>query len=161
VWLADGRVAFNRSDAQGVPYLYVADPRAGGEPVRALARPVRIFDGDGRTRTVVLQDGDAWARWDPVTGKTRGGELPLGGGIRHLAVSPGGTWVVLTHGRQANEVLRVRLDVPGATPEVIYRVPEGATASEPAIDDAGRVYVPVSVWTGELEIVAARAGRTF
>ncbi len=165
VWLADGRLAFTRLDADAQPRVHVVDPDQG--VISAVALPPRYLNGFDRATgrgLVSTPDGGVLYWWDPVTDRQTRVTLPfpeLTGQSRFPVLSPGGRWLIVQSGTFDQKVHRIDLTAAEPRAELVYQAPEGQTLSKCSVTDEGHVLVAPQVWSGELYALPARAGARF
>lgn len=164
VWLADGRIVFQRIGPRGLPETWLVSP-GGGEPVlvsRKPRLPVGTDPGSGEVLLAAPQFAHLFW-WNPATGRERAGPVPDVGGeaIVGMTLSRDARWMVLEAGRSGHLLYRMRLDRADARPELVLRVSSAATVNGVAITVDGHVLAAPSTYVGDLWLLRAAPGRRF
>jgi Tol biopolymer transport system component len=159
LWLADGRVAFTRTDANGTDHIFTISAD-GGTPTPLTTSSRKAFAARGND-LLVYSAASGHIYWlDVTTKEERPGPQQPDGELQNIAISPSGNWIAYQLGANGQSIYRARLDPPGA-PEHVHEYAAGQTVGPPTIDDTGRVLATPATWYGDLFVLRPKSGYRF
>ncbi len=156
IFTQDNIIAFTRGTADGDDHVWTV--RLDGTDLKQISESTRTAYGSRGTQILVGGvDNMLW--YEPATGQETPGPPRPEGEIAYASSSPSGNWVVYSMGSEGEDVWRVATN--GGALEHVRRFTADQYVLQPAIDDQGRIVLPMGPYAGDLVKIPARDGFAF